>query len=148
MRGPATRSETGGPEEAHLVEPRVRAAGQEDPSNPKEALSRPRVVTAPIPKQFPDANRFDITRDPNPHLAFGHGIHHCIGTALGRLEARIALTDILDRLHDVELASAEPWEPRRALHVHGPARLPIRFAPGARTVAAGVAAESITAFYT
>lgn len=55
MRGPATRSETGGPEEAHLAEPHVRAAGQEDPSNPKEALSRPRVVTAPIPKQFPDA---------------------------------------------------------------------------------------------
>lgn len=89
---------------------------------------------------FADPARFDVARDPNPHLAFGHGIHHCIGAALGRLEARIALADVLERLHDVELASDEPWEPRRALHVHGPARLPIRFAPGARTAAAGAAA--------
>ncbi|HEU4882461.1 MAG TPA: cytochrome P450 [Longimicrobium sp.] len=85
---------------------------------------------------FADPERFDVARDPNPHLAFGHGIHHCIGAALGRLEARIALADLLERLHDVELASAEPWEPRRALHVHGPARLPIRFKRGER--AAGV----------
>lgn len=85
---------------------------------------------------FVDPARFDVARDPNPHLAFGHGIHHCIGAALGRLEARIALGDILERLHDLELATSGPWEPRRALHVHGPARLPIRFTPGARLVAA------------
>src|SRR5204862_1257589 len=47
------------------------------------------------PKQFPDAGRFDITRDPNPHIAFGHGIHACLGAPLARLEARIALTDLL-----------------------------------------------------
>ncbi|HET6328883.1 MAG TPA: cytochrome P450 [Planctomycetaceae bacterium] len=79
------------------------------------------------PRQFPDANRFDITRDPNPHIAFGNGIHFCIGAALSRLEARIGLTDLLDRLHDIELASDDPWEPRQAFHVHGPNRLPIRF---------------------
>jgi cytochrome P450 len=82
------------------------------------------------PRQFPDAARFDITRDPNPHLAFGHGIHSCIGAALARMEARIVLTDILSRLKSMELASNAPWEPRKALHVHGPARLPIRFVPG------------------
>jgi cytochrome P450 len=82
------------------------------------------------PRQFPDAGRFDITRDPNPHIAFGHGIHFCLGAPLARLEARIALTDLLGRLPGVALASDEPWEPRQALHVHGPACLPIRFEPG------------------
>ena len=79
------------------------------------------------PKQFPDANRFDITRDPNPHLAFGHGIHFCLGAGLSRLEARMALADILRHLPGLRLASREPWQPRPALHVHGPLRLPIRF---------------------
>jgi cytochrome P450 len=86
---------------------------------------------------FADPARFEVARDPNPHLAFGHGIHHCIGAALGRLEARVALGDLLERLHDVELATSQPWAPRRALHVHGPARLPVRFQPGERTEAAG-----------
>ena len=79
------------------------------------------------PRQFPDAGRFDITRDPNPHIAFGHGIHFCLGASLSRLEARIALADLLERLKGVALASDQPWEPRKALHVHGPSRLPIRF---------------------
>jgi len=87
------------------------------------------------PKQFPDAGRFDVTRDPNPHLAFGHGIHACLGAPLSRLEARIALSDLLERLKGFELASAEPWEPRKALNVYGPARLPIRFEPGRRAAA-------------
>jgi cytochrome P450 len=79
------------------------------------------------PKQFPNANRFDIARDPNPHIAFGHGIHFCVGAPLARLEARIALSDLLGRLTTFAPASAEPWEPRKAFHVHGPTRLPIRF---------------------
>jgi cytochrome P450 len=79
------------------------------------------------PKQFHDAGRFDITRDPNPHVAFGHGIHFCLGAALSRLEAKIALADILDRLKSFELATNKPWEPRQALHVYGPTHLPIRF---------------------
>jgi len=84
------------------------------------------------PKQFRDASRFDITRDPNPHVAFGHGIHSCLGAPLARLEARIALADFLDRVKGFELASDAPWEPRKALQVHGPSRLPIRFRPGRR----------------
>ncbi|HVX10114.1 MAG TPA: cytochrome P450 [Pirellulales bacterium] len=79
------------------------------------------------PRAFPDAERFDIRRDPNRHLAFGHGIHFCLGAPLSRLEARIALTDVLERLPGLELASGEPWQPRPALHVHGPTRLPVRF---------------------
>jgi cytochrome P450 len=82
------------------------------------------------PKQFPDAGRFDIARDPNPHIAFGHGVHACLGAPLARLEARIALADFLERVKGFELAGEGPWEPRKALHVHGPSRLPIRFTPG------------------
>ncbi len=84
------------------------------------------------PRQFPDPNRFDITRDPNPHLAFGHGVHFCLGAALARLEAKIALGHLLTRLHNVRLASDEPWPPRSGLHVLGPSSLPIRFQPDAR----------------
>jgi cytochrome P450 len=87
------------------------------------------------PQQFRDPGRFDIAREPNQHIAFGHGIHFCLGAPLARLEARIALADLLQRVKDFELASGEPWEPRKALHVHGPARLPIRFAPGQRAAA-------------
>jgi cytochrome P450 len=82
------------------------------------------------PMKFRDADRFDITRDPNPHIAFGHGIHFCLGAALSRLEAKVALEDILERMKGFELASPEPWEPRKGLHVLGPLRLPIRFEPG------------------
>ena len=82
------------------------------------------------PLQFPDADRFDIARDPNPHLAFGHGVHFCLGASLARLESRVALTELLGRLKGLALASDEPWEPRPGLHVHGPARLPIRFERG------------------
>lgn len=79
------------------------------------------------PGQFRDPDCFDITRASNPHVAFGHGIHFCLGAYLSRLEARIALTDLLERVRGFELASDEPWTPRKALHVHGPASLPLRF---------------------
>jgi cytochrome P450 len=77
--------------------------------------------------QFAEPDRFDAARDPNPHIAFGYGIHFCLGAALAPLEARIALSDFLSRAKSFELAGA--WEPRRAFHVHGPTRLPIRFDP-------------------
>jgi cytochrome P450 len=78
------------------------------------------------PKQFPAPDRFDITREPNPHIAFGHGIHFCLGAALSRLETRIALSDLLGRFRHFELATTDAWPPRRALHVLGPAHLPLR----------------------
>jgi cytochrome P450 len=87
------------------------------------------------PGQFMDPGCFDIGREPNPHIAFGHGIHACLGAALARLEARIALQNLLARMENFERASDEPWEPREALHVHGPNRLPIRFEPAVRTAA-------------
>ena len=85
--------------------------------------------------QFPDAAIFDIARDPNPHIAFGYGIHFCLGAPLARLEARIALTEFLSRVEKFEPSEDQPWEPRKALHVHGPSRLPIRFQPAHHTLA-------------
>jgi cytochrome P450 len=87
------------------------------------------------PRQFPDAGCFDITREPNPHVAFGHGLHFCLGAPLARLEAKVALTDFLGRVKGFALAEDKPWEPRPAFHVHGPTRLPIRFETGRRTAA-------------
>jgi len=78
------------------------------------------------PKVFPEPNRFNVTRDPNPHLAFGHGIHSCLGAALARMEARIALREFFDNVAHFEMGSAEPWEPRKALHVLGPTHLHLR----------------------
>ena len=79
------------------------------------------------PKVFAEANRFDIGRDPNPHIAFGHGMHFCIGAPLARLEARVALTEFLSRAKGFSRIGDEPWTPRKGLHVHGPTSLPIRF---------------------
>ena len=76
------------------------------------------------PAVFADANRFDPARAPNPHLGFGHGIHHCVGAALARLEARVVLEELF-ALGVPALASPAPWTPRKALHVLGPTALPV-----------------------
>lgn len=81
------------------------------------------------PKALPKPDTFDLSREPNPHVGFGHGIHSCLGAALARMEARIALGDLLQRFAGFELGSKEPWRPRQALHVHGPTNLLLRFEP-------------------
>lgn len=78
------------------------------------------------PKVFSEPNRFNVTRNPNPHLAFGHGIHSCLGAALARMEAKIALREFFESFANFELANAEPWQPRKALHVLGPTNLSLR----------------------
>jgi cytochrome P450 len=55
------------------------------------------------PAQFPDPDRFDITRDPNDHIAFGEGIHFCIGSPLARLEAQIVFGAMLKRFPKLRL---------------------------------------------
>ena len=98
-------------------------------------------------RYFAEPNRFDIRRDPNPHIAFGHGIHSCLGAALARMEARIVLGDFLQRVPHFELATAESWEPRRALHVHGPTKLPLRcsFNPAVTALTTPAEAPSLSA---
>ncbi|HEY7198912.1 MAG TPA: cytochrome P450 [Candidatus Dormibacteraeota bacterium] len=58
--------------------------------------------------QFADPERFDIARDPNRHLAFGYGIHFCVGAPLARLEARVALPIVLERLRSLRVRRDEP----------------------------------------
>ena len=61
---------------------------------------------------FPDPNRFDIHRRPNPHLTFWHGIHFCLGAPLARLEAKVALRIMLDRYRGITVATDAPVEYR------------------------------------
>jgi len=59
------------------------------------------------PAHFADPDRFDVGRDPNPHLAFGRGTHHCLGANLARLEARAALGELLRVAPDFGLTQPE-----------------------------------------
>mgnify|MGYP001233834604 CR=1 FL=1 len=82
------------------------------------------------PAVFAEPDRFDITRSPNPHLAFGAGIHYCVGAPLARLEAQIAFTRILQRFPTLELADAAPrW--RKLINLRGLETLRLRGAAGA-----------------
>ena len=78
------------------------------------------------PEAFADPERFDIGREPNAHLTFGHGIHFCLGAPLARLEAQIATTRLAERLPDVRLCGGDP-EWHDSLILRGVKRLPVQF---------------------
>lgn len=65
------------------------------------------------PDVFPNPEHFDIHRSPNSHLAFGGGIHTCAGLAVARMEAQIAITNLIQRFPDLT-AVAQPVRARRA----------------------------------
>ncbi len=77
-------------------------------------------------QKFPDPDRFDVTRNPRDHLAFGYGIHYCLGAELARLEAKVALESLLFACPKFFLTGDDV--PRVAsLLVHGPQGLPLKF---------------------
>src|SRR6266508_5037770 len=61
------------------------------------------------PKVFADPDRFDVTRTPNPHLAFSAGAHYCLGAPLARMHAEIALPALFTRLPGLRLAGPPAW---------------------------------------
>jgi pimeloyl-[acyl-carrier protein] synthase len=76
------------------------------------------------PDVFDHPNVLDIERDPNPHLGFGGGAHFCIGAALARMEARIALRAIAQRLPNLSVAVSRPrWRP--SFTIRGLRELPL-----------------------
>jgi pimeloyl-[acyl-carrier protein] synthase len=79
------------------------------------------------PEVFEDPDRLDLARDPNPHLSFSTGIHHCLGAALARLEAELAIPAILRELQDLELDGRPTW--RETFVLRGFTELPIRWSP-------------------
>jgi cytochrome P450 len=77
-------------------------------------------------REFPDPERFDITRKVSRHLGFGHGIHYCLGANLARLEARVAFEEWHARFPDYRLAA----DPRRIVSIwaRGYSRIPLQLA--------------------
>ena len=76
--------------------------------------------------QFSDADAFDPERSPSQHLGFGHGRHYCLGAPLARLEAKVALDELTNRLTDVAVADV-PLEPVRSSFIYGVQSLPIQY---------------------
>lgn len=75
------------------------------------------------PDVFTDPDRLDLTRRPNPHLAFGHGTHFCLGSALARMEGLAALSTLVRRAPDLTLDGEPAYKPTMGLR--GLATLPV-----------------------
>ena len=79
------------------------------------------------PLRFPEADTFDVARDPNRHIAFGRGAHLCLGNHLSRLDMEIVFLSLLDRAKSIELIYDEV-EFKRGLSIRGPKSLPLSLA--------------------
>jgi cytochrome P450 len=95
-----------------------------------QPISRGEVVLALIgaanrdPAAHPDPDRLDLAREPSRHLAFGQGIHFCLGAPLARLEGQLALRHLLARAPRLRLAAEPVW--KENLVLRGLERLPVR----------------------
>lgn len=80
------------------------------------------------PAVFENPDTFDITRDPNPHIEFGSGIHYCLGAPLARMEGAIAINSLLARFPQMRLnTSVGALEWNQALLIHGMNALPVAY---------------------
>jgi cytochrome P450 len=59
------------------------------------------------PEAFPDPDTFDIGRTGNPHIAFGHGIHFCLGAQLARMEARVAFEELFELMPRMDVVTPD-----------------------------------------
>ncbi len=95
------------------------------------AIAKGSMVVAAIgaanrdPAQFPDPDRLDLTRRENRHVAFGYGIHFCLGAPLARVEGQIALGTLLRRMPDLAVAGTPAW--RESSTLRGLKTLPVAF---------------------
>ena len=78
---------------------------------------------------FAEPDRFDISRDPNPHVAFASGIHYCLGAPLARLEMRLAVESLMRRMRRLEPDADDPGERVDQVFLRGMRRMPMRFDP-------------------
>jgi cytochrome P450 len=79
-------------------------------------------------RQFPNPDTLDLTRDPNKHVAFGNGIHYCLGAPLARMEGQIAINTLLCRLPHVQLSvTPQMLRWRRGVLLHSLKALPVAF---------------------
>ena len=77
--------------------------------------------------RYPDAGRFDVTRTPSRHFAFGAGVHTCVGAALARMQMRIALQTLIEHLPGLCLAPDQHIQIRRSINIRGPLALELRW---------------------
>lgn len=80
------------------------------------------------PAVFDDPDRLDVTRAPNPHIAFGFGPHFCMGASLARIELQVMFSELLRRLPDLRLAG-DPLPRRSSNFISGPEAMPVAFTP-------------------
>ncbi len=88
---------------------------------------------------FPEPERFDIERPPNRHLAFGSGIHFCLGAHLARLETCCALEAIVERLPDIRRVPNTPLEMIDSSIIYGVKHVPVTFTPSGISAAQSAA---------
>jgi cytochrome P450 len=99
----------------HTIEPGDKVLFWEGSANRDEAV-------------FERSMEFDLRRDPNPHLAFGHGVHYCLGANLARLEMRVMFEELLPTFSSVDLAGPVEWT--RSNRHTGMRHMPVAFSRG------------------
>ncbi|TDE38078.1 cytochrome P450 [Nonomuraea mesophila] len=102
----------------------VTLGGVDIPAGATVVIATPEVNRDP--RHWADPDAFDVRRERTPHLAFGHGVHQCLGQQLARVEMRIGLSELISRLPDLRLAApAEQVPLRNEMLIFGVHALPV-----------------------
>jgi len=118
---------------ALLENPEQQQLLKHNPQLIKSAIEEMLRYNSPVaanhdPAIFENPEKFDITRDPNPHLAFGQGIHYCVGAPLARMEGALAINMLLSRYPNIAInADPSTLEWTDTLGMHGLRSLPVTY---------------------